>query len=130
MTYDRFLRVLLGIQKEQKILDNLRNNGVDLINFTDSYQSIINELIKEIYGEDGYEWFSWYCYDNEFGQKDWSTTPTCKMKENGTTELINEAGEVRFGAHDAEGNPICYSHESLWEYLEKNHQVYKVVKRI
>ena len=88
------------------------------------------QLIKEIYGEDGYEWFSWYCYDNEFGQKDWSTTPTCKMKENGTTELINEAGEVRFGAHDAEGNPICYSHESLWEYLEKNHQVYKVVKRI
>ena len=123
MTYERFSRVLLGTQKNLNSLDNLCDNGVDLINFTDSYQSIITELIKEIYGEDGYEWFSWYCYDNEFGQRDWSTTHSYKMNEDGISEIVHNIGEVRFGAHDAEGNPICYSHESLWEYLEKNHQV-------
>lgn len=130
MTYKRFLKVLLGLQKQDRVLESLYKNGVDLANFTDPYNVIINELITEIYGEDGYEWFSWYCYENEFGQKDWSTSPSYKMNEDGTSELINEAGEVRFGAYDAQGNPICYSHQSLWEYLEKNHQVYKAVKRI
>jgi hypothetical protein len=24
-----------------------------------------------------------------------------------------------YGAHDKDGNPICYSIESLWEFLEK-----------
>jgi hypothetical protein len=103
MKYERFLKIILSLQKEQKTIKTLYDNGVDLINFVDTYHVIITELIKEIYGEEGYDWFSWYCYENEFGQKDWS----------------NEKGEEKYGACDAEGNPICYSHESLWEYLEK-----------
>jgi hypothetical protein len=124
MTYERFLTVLLGTQKQDKVIDNLYKNGVDLMDFVDPYCGIINELIKEVYGEDGYQWFSWYCYESNFGQKDWSTTPLYKIKEDGTSELIHEEGEARFGAYDEEGNPICYSHESLWEYLEKNYKTY------
>lgn len=119
MTYERFLKVLLSLQKEDRTIKTLYDNGVDLINFVDPYHKIINELIKEIYGEDGYEWFSWYCYENEFGQKNWSSVPTYKKKEDGTSELVFE--KEGFGACDEEGNPICYSHESLWEYLEKNY---------
>jgi hypothetical protein len=126
MTYERFLKILLNLQKEEKVIDNLYNNGVDLINFVELYHTIINELIKEVYGEDGYQWFSWYCYESEFGQKDWSTAPLYKMKEDGTSELIHEKGEARSGAYDAQGNPICYSHESLWEYLENNCKTYTV----
>lgn len=118
MKYERFLKVLLLLQKENKTNRTLYDNGVDLINFVDPYHKIINELIIEIYGEDGYQWFSWYCNENEFGEKDWSTLPLYKENEDGTTEKIKEDGEVRFGAYDDEGNPICYSHESLWEYLE------------
>ena len=40
--------------------------------------------------------------------------------------IDNEEGEARFGAYDAQGNPICYSHESLWEYLENNCKTYTV----
>lgn len=97
MTYERFLKVLLSLQKEDKIIKNLYDNGVDLINFVDPYHTIISELIKEIYGEEGYDWFSWYVHDNEFGQ--------------GSLE-----------AYDKSKKPICYSHESLWEYLNENYK--------
>lgn len=130
MTYERFLKILFSLQKEDRTIKTLYNNGIDLINFVDPYHKIINELIKEVYGEDGFQWFSWYCNENDFGQKDWSTTPLYKENQDGITEKIKDKGEVRFGAYDDGGNPICYSHESLWEYLEKNYQVYKAVKRL
>ena len=95
MTYERFLKIILGLQKEDRIIKNLYHNGVDLVNFTDSYQVIISELIEEVYGEEGEDWFSWYCSDNDFGQR----------------------GLFAFDEND---NLICYSHKSLWEYLEKN----------
>ena len=95
MTYERFLKIILGLQKEDRVIKNLYDNGVDLINFTDSYQVIINELIEEVYGEGGEDWFSWYCWENDFGQKG-------------------------LEALDENEKPICYSHESLWKYLEKN----------
>lgn len=122
MTYERFLKVILSLQKQDKVLDNLYKNGVDLANFTDPYHVIINELLTEIYGEEGYEWFSWYCCENEYGQRDWSKGDLYRMKEDGTSELVHKDGEVRFGAHDKDGNPICYSHETLWEYLEKEYK--------
>ena len=128
MEYKRFLKVLLSLQKEDRIIQNLYDNGVDLINFVDPYHSIINELIKEVYGEDGYGWFSWYCSENQYGQKDWSAGNTYKIKEDGESELVHKDGEPRFGAYDKDGNPICYSHESLWEYLEKNCKIYTIKK--
>ena len=97
MTYERFLKIILGLQKESRVIKNLYDNGVDLINFTDSYQAIINELIDEVYGTEGGDWFSWYCWENDFGQRG-------------------------LEAFDENKNPICYSHESLWEYLEKNYK--------
>jgi hypothetical protein len=122
MTYERFLKVILSLQKEERTINALYTNGVDLINFVDPYHEIISELIKEIYGEEGYDWFSWFCNDSEFGQKDWSTSDSYKLNEEGNMEIEHKKGEVRFGACDKEGNPICYSFESLYEYLEENHK--------
>ena len=53
MTYERFLKVILSLQKEDRTINALYTNGVDLINFVDPYHEIISELIKEIYGEEG-----------------------------------------------------------------------------
>ena len=97
MTYERFLKVILSLQKEDRTINALYDNGVDLINFVDPYHEIISELIKEVYGEEGYDWFSWYCWENEFGQKG-------------------------LEAWDSDKNPICYSHKSLWKYLEKKYK--------
>ena len=96
MTYENFLKVILRQQVLDRQIDEAYKLKIDLIEFVDGYNVIISTLIKEIYGEDGYGWYSWFCYENDYGQ--------------GT--LI---------ANEADGTPICYSHESLWEYLEKNH---------
>ena len=94
MTYENFLKVILQLQKQDRVIDNLYKNKVDLIEFVDPYHGIVQTLMKEIYGEEGVDWFNWYCYENNFGTKG-------------------------LEAWDADKNPICYSHETLWEYLEK-----------
>ncbi len=73
--------------------DSLLSNGIDLLNFSDNYHKIITMLIKEVYGEDGNDWFGWFCYENDFGEKG-------------------------IGAWDENKNPICYDVKSLWEFLE------------
>jgi hypothetical protein len=93
MTYEKFLKITLSLQKQDRILDTLYKNNVDLIEFVDPYHAIITELIEEVYGEEGKDWFSWFCYESDFGTKG-------------------------IQAWDEKGKPICYSHESLWEFLE------------
>ena len=123
MTYERFLKITLGVKDESEKLDTLYKLGVELYDIADPYHVIINELVKEVYGDEGFDWWSWFCWESDFGQKDWSTVPTYKEKLDGTVEMIHDKGEVRHGAQDAEGNPICYSLESTWKYLEKNHKL-------
>jgi hypothetical protein len=94
MTYEKFLKIITEIEKQDNIVSALYDLKVDLIDWTDPYSSIIGELLKEIYGEEGYDWFSWYCYERDFGKK-------------------------QVGAWDKNSNPICYDTKSLWEYLEK-----------
>ena len=95
MTYENFLKITLELQKQERIVDNLYKNNVDLLEFIDPYHGLIHLLIKEIYGEEGVDWFSWFCYENDFGQKG-------------------------LEAWDADKNPICYDLKSLWEFLEAN----------
>lgn len=93
MTYENFLKLILKLQKQDEVLSDLYKHQVDLTNFIDPYQEIITTLIKELYGEEGYDWFAWFCYENKFG-------------------------EGKLTAWDVNKKPICYSIESLWEYLE------------
>ena len=97
MTYENFLKVITTIEKQDKAVSALYDLKVDLIEWTDPYGAIIVKLLKEIYGEEGVDWFNWYCYENNFG--------TGKLE-----------------AWDENKNLICYNHKSLWEYLEKNHK--------
>lgn len=95
MNYENFLKVTLSLQKQQKIISELYKLNFNLIEFVYPYEQIISLLIEEIYGEGGVEMFDWFCYENDFGQKG-------------------------LEAFDKDRNLICHSHESLWEYLEKN----------
>ena len=119
MTYEDFLAVGLRLQKIEKVRTELMKLGVDMLDLFDPYDEIVNVLIKEIYGEKGLDWFSWFCYESEFGQKDWTKVPTYIKNDEGTLTKIYEAGEQRHGATDEEGNPICYDWESLHLYLEQ-----------
>jgi len=98
MTYEQFLKVVLTLQKQSRVISNLYDNKVNVIDFVDPYHQIISILIEEIYGNEGLGWFDWYCYDNEFGEKG-------------------------LAAYDENQNPICYSIESLWQYLEANYNI-------
>lgn len=94
MTYETFLKLTLELQRQERIVDDLYKNKIDLLEFIDPYHGLIHLLIKEIYGEEGVDWFSWFCYENDYGR--------------GTLE-----------AWDENKNRICYSLESLWEHMEK-----------
>lgn len=96
MTFERFESIILELEKQDKIQSELYKYNIDLFDFTDSYHQIIDKLIKEIYGEEGHDWFSWFCYENDFGRKE-------------------------LGAWDENENPICQDVKGLWEYLELNH---------
>ena len=102
MEYGDFLKVTLGLQQESRVVSDLYDRKVDLIEFVDSYHTIISTLLKSIYGEKGLDWFQWFCHENDFGQK------SCTDKD----------GEPTSCATDENGEPICYSFESLWEFLE------------
>jgi len=93
MTYSTFLNVIQQLQKQDHVLQKLYKYNINLLDLVDPYHSIISDLIKEIYGEEGYDWFSWFCYENNYGK-----------------------GELK--AWDENKNNICYDVKTLWEYLE------------
>ena len=102
MEYGDFLKVILGLQQESRVVSDLYDKRVDLIEFVDPYHSIISTLLRSIYGEKGLDWFQWFCHENDYGQRTW----------------LDSNGEPTSCATDENGEPICYSFESLWEFLE------------
>jgi len=97
MTFSRLSNIIQYLKAQQERVRALYENRIDVIDFTNDYELVITELLKEVYGEEGYDWFSWFCYETDFGEK--------MSKE-----------EPR--AWDENKNPICYDLKSLWEHLE------------
>lgn len=97
MEYSDFLKVILGQKKASEKVYEAYKLGIDLIEFVEIYESIGDILIKEIYGEEGAGWYSWFCHENEYGEKG-------------------------VQAWDENEQPIFYSIESTWEYLEANYK--------
>ena len=95
MTYERLLKIITTLKMQDEHVGELYNKNVDLIEFTDPYHRVITELIKEVYGDEGYGWWSWFCYESDYGTKG-------------------------VEAWDENKNPICYDFKSTWEYLEAN----------
>lgn len=118
MTYERFLKMTMELKRQDELLDELYKKNVDLLDFIDPYRGVITELIKEVYGEEGYDWWSWFCYENDYGTKNWADKPLYQRNDKGELEIIEESGEPRWGATDENGNPICYDYESTWKFLE------------
>jgi hypothetical protein len=92
---------------------------INLMDFVDDYHLITKTLLTEIYGEQGYDWYTWFCYENEYGEKDWSKN-TLRRNEDGSFTQ-SQPDEITYGATDENGNPICYSFQSLWEFLESEY---------
>lgn len=123
MEYKSFLTLIMTYKKLSEEISELYDIGVDLLEgkykILEKVGDMLNEAMKISYGEKGLDWVSWFIFENDYGQKDWSKAAPLYSEDG---KLIKEAGEARYGAHDENGNPICYSYESLWEYLEANHK--------
>lgn len=115
MTYENFLKLTMGLQKASRQLEDLNKLGVDLIEFTDPYSQIIHNLLGEIWTPEGVDWLTWFMWEADFGQKDFSQTPSYKKVDG---KLVKIEGK-RWGAHDERGEPICYSFESTWQFLKQ-----------
>ena len=99
MTLAEFSVIIKTLKDQNEIQKQLYSLNVDLLEFVDPYESVITTLFTEIYGLEGYDWFSWFCYENDFGNKMSKKNPK---------------------AWDKDEKPICYDVKSLWEYLEYN----------
>lgn len=100
MTYERFLKITTTLKMQDEVVHDLYERKVNLIEFVDPYHQVITELIKEVYGDEGYDWWSWFCYESEYGTKGMQ-------------------------AWDENKNSICYDYKSTWEYLEKHYSKLK-----
>lgn len=97
MTYEQFIFLLTYYKRYSDLISDAYNIGIDLLEgkfATNAYVEKMLEIsITSHYGEKGWEWVSWFIFDNDYGKKG-------------------------LEAWDEDGNPICQSHKELYEYLE------------
>ena len=89
-------------------------------NMSDPSYNLLKLSLESHYSKEGIDWVEWFIFESDYGDKDWSTLPLYTQEEDGTMTKVLETSN-RCGAHDEEGNPICYSYKSLYKYLLKNH---------
>ena len=94
MKLEVFTEILNKIRKQTNKQDALYALDVDLINYSDDHNSVINILLEVYYGKDGADWISWYLWERD---------------ENGD----------QYQATTSDGKPICYDDKSLWEEVEQ-----------
>lgn len=94
MKREVFIHVLDKIRNKSNKIDELYALGIDLINFSDDSNEVINILLEVYYGKEGADWISWYLWEHDL-----------------------KGG--KYQATDKDGNPICYDDRSLWEEVER-----------
>jgi len=76
----------------KKIRDAYRL-GIDLTEFTESAQEVVNTLLKHVFDEHQYETLSWWMYEKDFGRR------------------------VDLQMWDADGSEVCRTVEELHQFL-------------
>jgi hypothetical protein len=94
MKFEIFELIVFLLKKHSDKTSILYSQGIDLTEFDSELDTVISHLIGSIYGIEGKDWFEWWCYDKEWGERKDIT------------------------ACDENKNPICESLEDLWNYIE------------
>jgi hypothetical protein len=109
MKLEVFEEILNKLRKQSDKQDALYALDVDLINYSDDHNSVINILLEVYYGKEGADWISWYMWERD---------------ENGD----------QYQATSSDGKPICYDDKSLWEEVEQcrlnNTKEYELPKKM
>jgi hypothetical protein len=123
MEYNYFISEMLGYKKMLEDISKLHDMGFDFMEGKFPLLShttwMFETAIKSHYGDEGWEWVNWFIYESNWGEIDFSEHTTYRINEDGESEIVDKGENSKYGAFDGDGNPICYSFETLWEYLEK-----------
>jgi hypothetical protein len=95
MTYEKFKFIIETLQTTSEKSSSLYQLGVDLMDYNEPYQKIINTFMVATFGEIGADWIDWYLYER----------PSFKDTDN--------------HAWDENGKEICYDIPSLWETVKE-----------
>lgn len=121
MEYSGFIKLLMTYKKSCEELSELHDIGIDLFEgkykISDKLYSLLKITLDSHYNEKGVEWVEWFIFENDYGQKDWTSIPKFN-KETGKIEENNDPIDA-YGAKDENGDPICYSYDSLWEFIKQ-----------
>lgn len=98
MKLEDFKKLIQTLKEADTQIDEAYKAKVDLIDFVDVYHGSITILLKEIYGEEGEDWFTWFVYENNFGE--------------GPLE-----------AYDKDGDIILKTIDEMWEFLEEKRKI-------
>lgn len=98
MKLEDFKKLIQTLKEADTQIDDAYKAKIDLIDFVDVYHGVITLLLKEIYGEEGEDYLSWWLYENDFGR--------------GGLE-----------AYDEDGKQILRTEEELWEFLEEKRKI-------
>jgi hypothetical protein len=121
MTYEEFLKILMSFKKINEDISELYDIGFDFLEgkyrMSDNVSIMFESVLESYFTEEGIDWINWFIYENEWGTKDWSKLPTI---DGLTGKIILEEDPMKaYGAKDENGNPICFSFESTYEYVKQ-----------
>jgi hypothetical protein len=118
---------MLTYKKLSEDFSELDSIGIDF--FEGKYRlselsySLFKSTFESHYTKEGIEWIDWFVFEADWGQKDFSKSPTYVEDLNGDFTKQDPTDEPKWGANDGAGTPIAYSFESLWELLEKDYKL-------
>jgi fatty acid/phospholipid biosynthesis enzyme len=98
MNKKSFETIILNLQLAHKKSRELYKLGVDLMEYDESYEFVIDELFKASFNEDQRRWIDWFLYERE--------SPTGKILK----------AHKKVGRKKVE---ICHTIDSLWETVNE-----------
>lgn len=93
MTLPELQHLLNLMDADNKKIRDAYRLGIDLIEFTESAQEVVNTLLKHVFDEHQYECITWWMYEKDFGRRE----------------------ELQMW--DKDGKEICRTVEELYQFL-------------
>lgn len=102
MNKELFAEVIVKLQMMQVKNQNLYSLGIDLMEYTEPYERMVDLLFKSHFNDNQIGWIDWYLYER--------SSLTGKGKPNQAWKTDEKTGEKI---------EICYDIDSLWETIQE-----------
>jgi hypothetical protein len=109
MTFEKFKHIVdLMVQNSARV-DGSHELGIDLIEFTEGYNIVINYLWGQLLTTEGLDWFDWFMYEKNYLQ-DGIGNPEMRAFNKTYDPLTNDKIEIE----------IVKDLKGLYDYLLEN----------